>query len=507
MTLKMKLQQKQTQSLVMTQSLAQSIKLLQLSHVELLDFVKEEVEKNPLLELGTEEANAHLPHTNPSDVISDKQTEDGEIRSGVETPSVEPSAEQQPEIDLRNVYDTGTAGAEKQDLNQQQADYSTLSGPSSGAATVEDFDQLANLEGNTSLVDHLEHQIALQFKNPEERLLATEIAHGLDEDGYFREPVDAFAARNKTSADMVYWVLERFQSLEPVGIGARNLAECLAMQLMDQDRFDPAMRKLIENLDLLAKREFSALMKLCSVDREDFSEMLEEIRALDPRPARGYEPVLAELVVPDVLISQSHLGDWNIELNPETLPKVLVNHEYHAQLSGSLDEKDNAFITDCLESANWLTKSLDQRAQTILKVAIEIVKKQDRFFAEGVQFLQPMKLKDVADSIKMHESTVSRVTANKYLHCERGTFELKYFFSSSIASSDGETQYSAEAVKFQIRKMVEAEQSNKILSDGQIAENLQAVGISIARRTVAKYREAMHISSSAQRRREKSVVG
>ncbi|MEM9278657.1 MAG: RNA polymerase factor sigma-54, partial [Pseudomonadota bacterium] len=297
------------------------------------------------------------------------------------------------------------------------------------------------------------------------------------------------------------------QSFEPVGVGARNLGECLELQLRDQNRFDPAMDTLLRNLPLLAKREFSKLQKLCGVTKDDFTDMLSEIRALDPRPARSFEPAVAEVVVPDILVNKMQSGNWSIELNPQTLPKVLLDKEYHAELTDTLaDEEGLKFVSTCMENANWLIKSLDQRAQTILKVATEIVKLQDRFFADGVQYLKPMTLKQVAEKIKMHESTVSRVTSNKYLICDQGTFELKYFFSSAIASSDGTADVSAEAVKHQIKQMVNAENPGKILSDEQIVSNLQDTGIAIARRTVAKYREAMHIPSSVERRRQKANV-
>ena len=275
---------------------------------------------------------------------------------------------------------------------------------------------------------------------------------------------------------------------------------------MDRNRYDPAMQALIENLDLLAKREFSALRKLCGVSQEDFNDMIVEVKELDPRPAAQYEPVLAEAIVPDVLIRQKSDGSWTIDLNPETLPKVLVNKEYHAELSSAVSsEQGQEFISDCMANANWLTKTLDQRAQTILKVATEIVKQQDMFFAKGVEHLRPLNLKIVADAIKMHESTVSRVTSNKYLLCDQGIFELKYFFSSAIMSADGEEGLSAESVKHKIRQLVNSEDPAKILSDDRIVELLQETGIEIARRTVAKYREAMKIPSSVQRRREKKM--
>ncbi len=505
MSLSAKLQQRQNQSLVMTPQLAQSIKLLQLSHTELMDFVKDEIEKNPLLELASDRPEEAIRGVDPAEKSAN--TDASKETDGVIAGSVADDVAAQPDSSLENVYDTGTAGAEKQDMQQSQTSSTAQIGSASGTASIEEFDFIANVGETITLVAHLERQIALQYKNQDERRIATYIAHGLDDDGYFRECLQNTAQNCATTPDMVEWVLEQFHSFEPVGIGARTLAECLELQLRDKNRFDPAMQVLLENMDLLAKRDFNRLMRLCGVNNEDFNEMLQEIKALDPRPARSYEPVLAETVVPDILIKQTQLGDWNIELNPETLPRVLIDNEYHVELTAALGDTDgHEFITECMENANWLTKSLDQRAQTILKVAAEIVKKQDRFFTEGVQYLKPLTLKDVAESIKMHESTVSRVTSNKYLMCQQGTFELKYFFSSAIASSDGESAVSAEAVKYKIQQMVNAECPDSILSDEQIVNNLQQTGVSIARRTVAKYREALQISSSVERRRQKAGI-
>lgn len=507
MSLSQRLQQRQSQSLVMTPQLAQSIKLLQLNHLELMDFVRDEVEKNPLLELAQTDSDG-LPIEARKAVSEDptsgaKENANENVADYIASDRI--SAGDQLDASLENVFDTGTAGAEKagkETRDNHRPSERTHGGSSQGDSN---FDVLANMGKSIHLTDFLEEQIMLAFRDEEERKIATYIAHGLDEDGYFREETEETARQVGTTPDMVMWVLEKFQTLEPSGVGARNLAECMAIQLREKNRFDPAIRALVENLDLLARREFPKLMKLCGVDRDDFAEMVEEIRMLDPRPARSFEPSLAETVVPDVIISPTPIGDWKIELNPETLPRVLVDRDYHLELSTALKETDGeAFINECLDNANWLTRTLDQRAQTILKVAAEIVKTQDRFFAEGEQHLRPLTLKTVADAIKMHESTVSRVTSNKYLTCSRGTYELKFFFSSGLSSTQGDEDVSAEAVKYRIRQMIDAESTDKILSDEQIVQNLQETGIEIARRTVAKYREALHISSSVQRRREKT---
>jgi len=509
MSLSQRLQHRQSQNLVMTPQLAQSIRLLQLSHGELLEFVKDEVEKNPLLELGNNDVKSTEPESRSQlDGAGDLQStaqNDGLENTASVMASETMAASQQLDASLDNVFDGGTAGAEKQETRNTDQHANVGNTGASTRSDADDFDMIANMGNVVDLMAHLERQIALAFKHQEERRVATYIAHGLDEDGYFKDSLQEVATENQVVLSFVEHVLQHFQTLEPVGIGARNLAECLAIQLKDQDRYDPAMQCLVENLEMLARRDFKSLMQLCRVDREDFSAMIDEIKALDPRPARSFEPILAETIVPDVIITPTSFGDWNIELNPQTLPKLIVDRDYHLELSKALENTDGEkFVSDCLENANWLTKTLDQRAQTILKVSAEILKRQDHFFIEGKEFLKPMTLKTVADAIKMHESTVSRVTSNKYLTCDHGTFELKFFFTSAISANEGEDQVSSEAVKYKIKQMINAEQSDKILSDEQIVHNLQETGIEIARRTVAKYREAMHISSSVQRRREKS---
>jgi RNA polymerase sigma-54 factor len=302
--------------------------------------------------------------------------------------------------------------------------------------------------------------------------------------------------------------LLRLQTLDPPGVYARSLSECLAIQLKAKNRHDPAMQALLANLDLLARRDFASLKKICAVDEEDLLDMLAEIRALDPKPGAGFETDISESILPDVMVRAAPDGGWMVELNPDTLPRVLVNQDYYQKIASSagMREKEQGFLSECLQNANWLTRSLDQRARTILKVASEIVRQQDAFFAEGIDHLRPLNLKTVAEAIKMHESTVSRVTSNKYMLTPRGLFELKYFFTVSIASAEGGDAHSAESVRHRIRSMILHESAESVLSDDDIVENLKGGGIEIARRTVAKYREAMNIPSSVQRRREKRAV-
>lgn len=509
MALTPRLQQSQTHSLVMTPKLAQSIKLLQLGHADLMNFVRDEVEKNPLLELGEQEnerRNQEHSEEKPSDATENAGAT--ELGNSVSSEMTLDTANQLGDMDssLENVYDAGIAGAEKTSTQNSSSDQSSSASQSTSSRNRdEDIDTIGQLKEERSLAQHLEFQIAIVFKSEKHRQIATYIAHCLDEDGYFREDMFGVAEHLSVNVETLLEVLDRFQTLEPVGVGARNLAECMRIQLRERNRLDPAMATFIDNLELLAKREFQTLMKLCGVSREDFNDMVREIKTLDPRPAAQFEPVLAETMIPDIIIQQNADGGWAIDLNPETLPKVLVDHAYHAELTGAIQsDEGKEFVSECFSNANWLTKSLDQRAQTILKVAVEIVKQQDAFFANGIEHLKPLNLKTVADAIKMHESTVSRVTSNKFLTCDQGMFELKYFFSSALGANDGDDLHSAETVKYKIKQMIDAESPKKILSDDKIVNQLQASGIEIARRTVAKYREALRIPSSVQRRREKS---
>jgi len=302
-------------------------------------------------------------------------------------------------------------------------------------------------------------------------------------------------------------VLTAIHKLEPVGVGARSLAECLTLQLKERNRYDPAIETLLNHLDLLANRDFAALQRLCQVDMEDLTEMIAEIRALDPRPGLAHGFSAADTVIPDILVDRNRNGEWRVTLNSETLPRISINRDFYSSARKSIrTEKDKSYLQNCMTTANWLERSLDQRRQTMLKVAKEIVKQQTAFLNNGVSGLKPLALKDIAERISMHESTVSRVTSNKYMQTPRGTFELKYFFSSAIAAAGSGDAHSSEAVKHRIKQLVDNEPRDKILSDDKIVAMLREEGIDIARRTVAKYRELLRIPSSVQRRRLKSSL-
>jgi RNA polymerase sigma-54 factor len=339
-------------------------------------------------------------------------------------------------------------------------------------------------------------------------MIAQYLIDMVDEAGYLTGDLDTVAEKLGAECRDVELVLAVLQTFDPAGVCARNLTECLAIQLKERDRYDPAMRALVEHLDLLAKRDLAGLRRICGVSDDDLADMIAEIRMLNPKPGLAFGSTTVQPIVPDVFVRSAPDGTWQVELNSDTLPKVLINQRYHAQVSKTTrNDKEKAYIADCLQTATWLVRALDQRAKTILKVSSEIVRQQDGFFARGVQHLRPLNLKTVADAISMHESTVSRVTANKYMATNRGIFELKYFFTSAIAAADGGEAHSAEAVRHRIRQLIDSESAAEVLSDDTIVEKLRGAGIDIARRTVAKYREAMRIPSSVQRRREKLAAG
>jgi RNA polymerase sigma-54 factor len=302
-------------------------------------------------------------------------------------------------------------------------------------------------------------------------------------------------------------VWARLRQVEPAGLFSRTLAECLAAQLAERDRLDPAMKALIDNLDLVAAGELGQLRRRCGVDDEDLREMLQELRTLDPRPGQAFDFEPIQPVQPDLYLTVAKDADtgeegWFIELNTDALPKVLVDRHYHATLmKGARAKPDRDFVAERFQSANWLVKTLEQRATTILKVAREIVRQQDAFFRKGVSALKPLVLRDIAIATGLHESTVSRVTSNKYIATPRGIFELKYFFTSALPGRAPGAVVSSESVRSRIRHLVDGEGSSQPLSDDRIVDLLKGEGVDIARRTVAKYREAMRIPSSAERRR------
>ncbi|WEJ58471.1 RNA polymerase factor sigma-54 [Devosia sp. FJ2-5-3] len=494
MALSPRLEFRQAQSLTLTPQLMQSIKLLQLSHLELSTFVDEELLRNPLLEREDSAAEASEP-TEPVETSLSGDAFDGMIAQGGEQIPQASEIADGLDTSVDNVFPDESPG----DLGQS-------SGPDRNGSfeggDAPDIDQY--VASRPRLSDHLETQAQMLLRTQTDRLIALHLINGLNEAGYLAVELTSIAELLGTDLADVEAVLGALQGCDPVGVFARTVAECLALQLADRDRLDPMMQRLLDNLDLLAEHNMPGLLKAVGCDREDLMDMLGELRRLDPRPGLAFESTPVETVVPDVFVRSGNDGGWQIELNSDVLPRVLVNRVYYAIVSKKTRGEEKTFLSDCLATANWLTKSLDQRAQTITKVAAEIVRQQDGFLTHGVAHLKPMTLKMVAEEIEMHESTVSRVTANKYMATPRGLYEMKYFFTTAIASSDGGGDHSAEAVRHRIRQLIDAESIKDILSDDTIAEILRKEqGIDVARRTVAKYREGMNIPSSVIRRRQK----
>lgn len=524
MALTQRLEFRQSQSLVMTPQLMQAIKLLQLSNLDLVAFVEDELERNPLLERASddgepvrgEQMGNPTPSAASSGDMAGEQSGDGESGSGDESTSEEwINRDLGSRTEMEQTFDSGLENVFSEEPSEAAARVAQDAAPTAytewggGASNDDEYNLEAFVAAETSLHDRLAEQLAVTVTDPARRMIGQYLIDLVDDSGYVPADLGQAAERLGTSVSEVEAVLEILQTFDPPGVCARSLSDCLAIQLRERDRYDPAMQALVEHLDLLAKRDFATLRKICGVDDEDIADMIGEIRHLDPKPGLKFGSAKTQTVVPDVYVRPGPDGGWLVELNSDTLPKVLVNQSYYAELSKTIrKDGDKAYFTDCLQNATWLVRALDQRARTILKVATEIVRQQDGFFAQGVAHLRPLNLKTVADAIQMHESTVSRVTANKYMATNRGIFELKYFFTASIASADGGDAHSAESVRHRIKQLIDAEEPSAILSDDTIVERLHTDGIDIARRTVAKYREAMRIPSSVQRRREKqSMLG
>jgi RNA polymerase sigma-54 factor len=496
MAVSQRLEMRQGQSLVMTPQLQQAIKLLQLSNIELSEFCEQELEKNPLLERDD---------SGPSP--------EGEREPQAEAAPAETLDRELAREDFSKCADMDATGEDRYADGEERAATAAQSTPLADWTTVKssqryegDEDLLeSTVAGGGTLRDHLHEQLGIAALDPEKRLICVALIDSVDEAGYLRADLDDMATRLGADRALVETTLTVLQGFDPVGVAARNLAECLALQLKEKDRFDPAMAAMVAHLDLVARRDISQLAQICGVENADIADMLAEIRALSPKPGLIFSSDTVQPVVPDVIVREGPDGAWLIELNSDTLPRLLVNARYFAKVSAhARDKESKTYLTECLNNANWLVKSLDQRARTILKVASEIVRQQDGFLTYGVRHLRPLNLRTIADAIGMHESTVSRVTSNKYVATPRGLFELKYFFTASIQSLDGSEAHSAEAVRDRIREMIERENTREVLSDDRIVSLLTADGVHIARRTVAKYRESMRIPSSVERRRLKT---
>jgi RNA polymerase sigma-54 factor len=498
---------RQGQSMVMTPQLLQAIKLLQLPNIELAAYIENELERNPLLERA-DDFHPSEPENEPAALFEGPAPREGEAdwaSQDLETDAGALAQNLGTELDNAFGPDRAPTPAElPPSMEGHGLSATSWSGVAGGGSDAIAPNLEAYAAAEISLGDHLARQAAIVLIDPADMMIGRALIDALDEAGYLTGSLEELADRLGAPAARVESVLRRMQQLEPTGVFARNLAECLSLQLIERNRFDPAMEALIANLPLLAKRDHVGLRRVCGVDDDDLSDMIAEIRRLEPKPGRAFGAPPEQLATADVFVSLAPDNSWRIELNSEALPRVLINETYVASIKrGRTSEADRLFLTANLQNANWLTKSLEQRARTILKVATEIVRRQDGFFIEGVVGLRPLNLKTVADAIGMHESTVSRVTSNKYIHTPRGLFEMKYFFSTSIASNGVGEAHSAESVRFKIKQMIDAEDPQDVLSDDVIVARLKVADIVIARRTVAKYRDSLRIPSSVDRRREK----
>jgi RNA polymerase sigma-54 factor len=482
MTLGLRLDLRQTQSLVLTPQLQQAIKLLQLSNIELASVVDREVAENPFLS-RTDERQDQRP------AMSERERElDGAV--GLASRRVEPEDGWTPPL--------GGSGADQR-LRVSKTSTSSFD------ETDQGFD--GRLSRPKTLADHLREQLASIAAAGATQPIARVLVDFIDEEGYLREPDEALAAQLGVPTDAVRLARAALQRCEPTGVGARDLAECLALQVAERDRLDPAMRTLLANLPLVARADFSTLQRLCRVDLDDVRDMITELKQLDPRPGLSFAPAEPIEAIPDVVVRRSSDGNWRIELNEATLPRIMVDRSYYADVSGpSVNRRDREFMSERYQAASWLIKALDQRSKTLLRVAQAIFERQVGFLASGPHDLRPLVLRDIAEVTGLHESTVSRATADKFAATPRGTFPLRYFFTTAIAGTCGEETFSAEAIRQQIRRMIDGEDAVNVLSDDQIVEALKGMGVAIARRTVAKYRESLGIPSSVQRRRSKALI-
>ena len=519
MALAPRLDLRQVQTLVMTPQLQQAIKLLQLSNLELAEYLDQELEQNPLLQQenhslkdGDQNENTDTPEENQAESPDTEINYDDFAETAPEPDSADLigaeilSKEKQANLDPE--YDDVWAQEDPSDTplyrQEEELDWRVIGAT---ASERDEFPIDISDASRKTLKDHLAAQVTLDIPETSDRIIANALIDLLDDSGYLHTPISEIANSLACNPQEVERVLQRIQAMDPAGIGARNLSECLAIQLLDRDRFDPAMQALTENLELLANRDFKTLLKVCGVDKEDLAQMIDEIRALDPKPGLIFEENLSEPIVPDVIVGRKKSGEWSVELNNDNLPNLLINNKYYNEVrTCAITKKDKEYISSCYQSATWLLKAVHQRAQTILKVSSEIVRHQEGFLEHGVNHLKPLILRDIAEIVGVHESTVSRVTTNKYMATPRGVFELKYFFTFVLGNSENSSALSVEAIRAKIKKMIDDEEPNKILSDDKIVSCLKGEGIEIARRTVAKYRESMKISSSVQRRREKKAL-
>ena len=506
MSLSLRLDVRQSQALVMTPQLQQAIKLLQLGNLELATYVQGELEQNPFLERQDEG-----PELSPGQPAPDQPSPE-QPGAGARESALDGAPDMTPHQDAADAWSTAPDEGWADPRGDQGSGWLEVAGIGPGGRgrsndfDDERFDLEAGLSRPKSLREHLVEQLQVDLPPGPERIIGMHLIDLVDEAGYLAGDLGEVATRLGCARAEVEAVLARLQHFDPPGVLARSVKECLALQLRDVDRLDPAMQALLEHLDLLVQADLERLQKACGVLPDDVPEMIAELKALNPKPGLAFAHEVVEALVPDVFVLPMPGGGWRVELNAATLPRVLVNTAYYTELCGrTADKRDKEYLAERFQSASWLVKALDQRARTVLKVAEAVVERQLGFLQHGVQQLRPMVLRDIAEATLMHESTISRATADKYVATPRGNFPFKYFFSNALPGTSGEASHAAEAIRQQVKTMIEREHPEHVLSDDQIVAALRTTGVLIARRTVAKYRESLAIPSSVERRRSKAL--
>ena len=479
---------KQKQSLVMTPQLQQAIKLLQLSNLELTQHLQEQVDDNPFLELQETKTSENSAEK-VKDISDGAQANTTSVEAHVELSSMSESAalaeDPTAHSDFENRFDTSLVEASR---------------TSSTAAFDGDFDVISNVSSQDGFFPNLFKQLNLIIKDPRQRLIAGHFVNALEPTGWIGMSVAEIANVSGSTEDEAEAVLAKLQTFEPTGLFARDLADCLRLQLIEQGLFSDNFDTLLENLELLGRGEIKRLARLIDGTTENVIEMLKIIRTLNPKPGEFLGIDHLEMPSPDVIVRRRANG-WAVELNKSTLPAVVINEDYAEMLEKRrLDEDAKSYSTGALNNARWLKRAVEQRNSTTLRISAEIIRQQTDFLDKGLDYLKPLSLRDVAQSVGMHESTVSRVTTGLLIATPRGGMPLKSFFSVNIASRDSENDTSAAAVRNMVKRLISEEQPGKPLSDEAISKMISDQGIDLARRTVAKYREMLHIPSSSQRR-------
>ncbi|MEL9409405.1 RNA polymerase factor sigma-54 [Escherichia coli] len=474
--MKQGLQLRLSQQLAMTPQLQQAIRLLQLSTLELQQELQQALESNPLLE----QIDTH-------EEIDTRETQDSET---LDTADALEQKEMPEELPLDASWDTiYTAGT-----------------PSGTSGDYID-DELPVYQGETTqtLQDYLMWQVELTPFSDTDRAIATSIVDAVDDTGYLTVPLEDILESmgdEEIDIDEVEAVLKRIQRFDPVGVAAKDLRDCLLIQLSQFDKTTPWLEEarliISDHLDLLANHDFRTLMRVTRLKEDVLKEAVNLIQSLDPRPGQSIQTGEPEYVIPDVLV-RKHNGHWTVELNSDSIPRLQINQHYASMCNNARNDGDSQFIRSNLQDANWLIKSLESRNDTLLRVSRCIVEQQQAFFEQGEEYMKPMVLADIAQAVEMHESTISRVTTQKYLHSPRGIFELKYFFSSHV-NTEGGGEASSTAIRALVKKLIAAENPAKPLSDSKLTSLLSEQGIMVARRTVAKYRESLSIPPSNQRK-------